>query len=487
MIGKTDSRQLEPVRLSSFLKDLPPEWQGANIAEEINRLSSLAGRKVVVLDDDPTGTQTVHGVKILTVWDLETIKSAISGREGIFYILTNSRAYPQKTAVEINEQIAHSIAKSCRELRKSVDIVSRSDSTLRGHYPAELEPLYRVLEPALGKFDAEIIIPAFFEGGRFTAHDIHWVIEGECAVPVGETEFAHDPVFGYKSSNLRSWIEEKTGGCYPAERVISITLDDMRMNGPDGVYAKLCGADRGSKYIVNAATYRDIEVFVLGLLRAEIEGKRFLFRSGASFVKVRGCIKTRDLLKPDEILAGCEHIPCGLIVVGSHVSRTSRQLQHLLEHITVAGIEIDVRSVLNSSTYEREVRRVEDEVNDFLQQGKDVVIYTSREVQRGINALENLDISQRVSQAVADVVASLKKPLRYLIAKGGITASDISTKALCLKQARVIGQILPGVPVWKLGEHQVSPNLAYVIFPGNVGTEDSLTQVVTALRLHTNP
>jgi uncharacterized protein YgbK (DUF1537 family) len=65
-----------------------------------------------------------------------------------------------------------------------------------------------------------------------------------------------------------------------------------------------------------------------------------------------------------------------------------------------------------------------------------------------------------------------------LIAKGGITSSDIATKSLKVKLAMVAGSILPGVPVWKLGEESLFPGMHYVIFPGNVGGDDALSLAV---------
>lgn len=73
---------------------------------------------------------------------------------------------------------------------------------------------------------------------------------------------------------------------------------------------------------------------------------------------------------------------------------------------------------------------------------------------------------------------------RYLIAKGGITSSDIGTKACQEKKAWVPGQIEKGIPVWKLGPKSRMPGTPYIIFPGNVGDEDTLYQVIRKLEVH---
>jgi uncharacterized protein YgbK (DUF1537 family) len=68
------------------------------------------------------------------------------------------------------------------------------------------------------------------------------------------------------------------------------------------------------------------------------------------------------------------------------------------------------------------------------------------------------------------------------LTKGGITSSDIATEGLAVKDALVCGQIIPGVPVWKLGAESRYPGLIYVVFPGNVGDAQALVEVVNKLR-----
>jgi uncharacterized protein YgbK (DUF1537 family) len=460
-----------------------------------------SARKVVVLDDDPTGTQTVHNVLVVTEWSEETLAYAFARKEAVFYILTNSRSYPAEEAVEMNREIARNLAQVAKRLGRDFDVVSRSDSTLRGHYPHEVEALKATLENCLGEaFSGEIIAPFFFEGGRLTAYDIHWVEEGEWLIPAAETEYARDSVFGYRHSHLRKWLEEKTNGRVKADAVVSITLDDVRTKGPSAVADILRGVAAGESIIVNAVTYRDMEVFVLGLLEAEEAGKRFIFRTAASFVKVRGGIESRGLLTVPELYPswpGRQVAPSdaglpegspkgGFIIVGSYVQKTTEQLKVAQKLDNLASIELDARALLNSQTHGKEIGSVTVKAEKALEQGRDVIIFTSRCLVTGKSEKENMEIARQVSDALVEVTRKIKTRPKFVVAKGGITSSDIGTKALDVTKAIVLGQILAGVPVWLLGEESRFPGIPFVVFPGNVGDRDALAQVISILRNNRN-
>jgi uncharacterized protein YgbK (DUF1537 family) len=471
------------VRKAKLLSSLSPEWEGKGLLRRIQDKIKVSGRKVVVLDDDPTGTQTVNNVLVLTEWSVEALQHALTRDETVFYILTNSRSYPVEQAVAMNREIAENLATAAQRLDQDFDVVSRSDSTLRGHYPREVQALRSALEDRLGiTYEGEIIAPFFFEGGRFTAHDIHWVQEGEWLIPAAQTEYAQDSIFGYHHSNLRQWVEEKTNGQIMADSVVSVTLDLIRAKGPLAVAALLRAVTGGQSVIVNALTYRDMEVFVLGLLEAEEEGKRFLFRTGASFVKVRGGIEDRGLLTSRELFPqGAPAGVGGLIVVGSYVQKTTDQLQLAVKLDKLVSIELGVPSILHSQTRQIEIENVSSQAEKALLAGRDVIVFTSRRLMTGASDEESVQIAQQVSDALVQVVRELGVKPRFVVAKGGITSSDIGTKALGVTRAMVPGQILPGIPVWLLGEESRFPGVPYVIFPGNVGTLDSLAQVITIL------
>jgi uncharacterized protein YgbK (DUF1537 family) len=112
-----------------------------------------------------------------------------------------------------------------------------------------------------------------------------------------------------------------------------------------------------------------------------------------------------------------------------------------------------------------------------MRQDATVVIYTSRELVAA-SGDESLLVGQAISQALVDIVRSIDIRPQLLVAKGGITSSDIATRACQVERATVLGQALPGVPVWRCGPESRQPGLSLVVFPGNVGGVDALSAVV---------
>jgi uncharacterized protein YgbK (DUF1537 family) len=476
------------VDADTLLAGLPPIWPDANLREEIGRWLAERDRVVVALDDDPTGTQTVHEVSVLTSWAEDELSDALRSGDPAVFILTNTRSMPLESAQAVNRQVARSLFAASRRAGKSLTIVSRSDSTLRGHYPGEIEALAEALvSDGARPFDATCLVPFFPEGGRLTVNDVHWVREGRRLVPAAETPYARDSVFGYTESYLPRWVEEKTDGRVRASEVSTISLDDLRLGGPDVVARKLLRARPGGVVCVNAADYRDLEVFVRGSQLAEVHGRHFLFRTAASFVKVAAGISDRDLLTAAEI-AGGRPSSGGLVVVGSHVPRSTAQLECLMERLpAINALELDVSRLLSVGERFSLVRRTAAALDGLIHSGRDAVIFTSRALVRGATKTRDLEIAAQVSSALVDLVSGLQSEPRYVIGKGGITASDLATGALRVRSARVLGQILPGVPVWRLGRTSRWPGMPYVVFPGNVGAEDALATIVARLSTRAQP
>jgi uncharacterized protein YgbK (DUF1537 family) len=469
-----------PVEAGEYLASQPTELIFSDALERVRRKISESGRRLAALDDDPTGTQTVHGVPVLTTWSVEDLRWALEQPSSTFYVLTNSRSFPEEEAARMNREISANLASAAELAGEDFAIVSRSDSTLRGHYPAETEALQRGLGV---DFDGVVLCPCYIEAGRLTVNDIHWVRQGERLVPAGETEFAGDASFGYSSSNLAAWVEEKTTGRVRATEVASVGLADIREGGPGRVAEILLGVSGGRTVVVNAASYADLEIFVLGLLDAEEKGKRFLYRTGPSFVRVRGGISEKGPLSAEELYGHRPRQGRGLVLVGSHVEMTTRQLEHALALSDVRPVELSVPRLLDAGARDGELDRVVSEVNQELAVAE-VVVYTSREVVRG-GGRTGLEIGVSVSDALVDVMRRVDRrlPLAFVVAKGGITSSDVGTRGLGVRRAEVAGQMLPGIiSVWILPEDSAFPGLPYVIFAGNVGEEDSLARVIEILR-----
>ncbi len=474
-----------PVDEREYLSSQPPELRIEGALEEIRGRVLESGKRVVVLDDDPTGVQSVHGVPVLTTWAVEDLRWALEQPSPTFYILTNSRSLPEREAVALNQEIARNLLGAAGP-GTDFDVVSRSDSTLRGHYPAETDALAEALREGGREPDGLVICPAFFEAGRLTLDDVHWVRQDGLLVPAGETEFASDHSFGYRSSDLKAWVEEKTRGQLAASEVLSVGLTDLREGGPERVAEILARASGGRPVVLNAAAYADLEVFVLGLLAAEEVGKRFLYRTGPSFVRTRGGITAPKILGTADLYRKRSGEGHGLVLVGSYVPTTTRQLEGALALDGLRGVEVSVPRLLEPGGREAELARVVEEVNHSLI-SSEVVVYTSRElVTAGEAGLTNFEIGAAVSGALVEVMRRVDRalPLSFVVAKGGITSSDVATKGLGVRRAEVAGPLLPPgiVPVWILPDENDFPGLPYVIFPGNVGGPSSLAEVIEVLR-----
>jgi uncharacterized protein YgbK (DUF1537 family) len=437
---------------------------------------------LVALDDDPTGTQTCHDIHVLTTWTVPVLKAEFESTApgSGFFILTNSRALHSPAARELTIEICQNLKEAAAQAGKRFEVVLRGDSTLRGHFPAEPE----AVEEALGASDAWILAPFFLQGGRYTINDIHYVAEGDILVPAAETPFAKDATFGFKSSHMADWVAEKSKGAISKERVRGISLTDIRTGGPDKINEILQSAAKGTVFIANAAAEEDMDVVVQGILKASAQGKKFLFRSAAAFVSARLGISSIPPITARKLQLSTA--TGGLIIAGSYVPKTTSQLKALIE---VAGdklttVELNVNKLLESDTSRgQELDHALEVASTALQQPKDVLIMTSRDIITGADERSSLDIGSVVAAALVSFLERLEVKPRYLIAKGGITSSDMATKGLRMKKATVVGQAAPGVPLWRCDEPTSKwAGLPYVVFPGNVGGEYTLAEVAEKWR-----
>ena len=440
-------------------------------------------KKLVVLDDDPTGVQTVHDVSVYTDWEEESIRKGFEEKEAMFFILTNSRSFSVEETTKVHQDIAARVAKVARELGQDFMIISRGDSTLRGHYPLETQLLADGLTKNEGVvIDGEIICPFFPEGGRYTMDNIHYVKEQENLVPAGMTEFAKDKTFGYKSSDLTEYVEEKTEGKYHKEDCITISLDELNALDVQGIKDKLMSAQNMAKIIVNAVSYADLKVFCAALVLAMKAGKHYMARTAAAFTKVMGRISDQPLLGRAQLEGDTKN--GGIVLIGSHVKKTTDQLNCLKELDGQADfMEFQVNTVFEENGLEKEVERTVKAAEEKILSGRTVVIYTSRQLLAPENMTpeEKLQISVKISNAVTSIIGKLSVKPKFIIAKGGITSSDVGTKALRVKKARVMGQVKKGIPVWMTGEESKFPGMPYIIFPGNVGEVSTLKEIVEEL------
>lgn len=474
---------MNEVRINAVALTEYPLPDRRKVSEALAAEAAASRRKFIVLDDDPTGVQTVHDVSVYTDWSLESLRQGFAEENSLFFILTNSRGLTEKQTTKVHTEIAERTAKVAREFGLDYLIISRGDSTLRGHYPLETALLREVAEREGGEpIDGEILCPYFKEGGRFTLHDVHYVKYGEELVPCGQTEFAKDETFGYQSSNLAEYIEEKTKGTYKAEDVIRISLESLRALDYDGVEAQLLKAHDFGKILVNAAEDCDVEVFATALYRAMAKGKHYMIRCAAALVKAIGNISSRPLLTRQDMVT-VKSQAGGIIVVGSHTKKTTAQLEELKKVDGITFIEMNSDLVLTEGALEQETKDIIRRAGEQIAAGSTVCISTKRAVLTLPDDTPEAALlrSVKISDAVQSCVGELPVTPAFVVAKGGITSSDVGTKALQVKRAWVLGQIAPGVPVWRTGEESRFPGTPYVIFPGNVGEVHTLRDAVETL------
>lgn len=425
--------------------------------------------KIIVLDDDPTGSQTVHSCLLLLKWDVETLVVGLQDAAPIVFILTNTRALTPQQAEAVTQEV-------CQNLKVAIPqagveeflVVSRSDSTLRGHYPIETD----AIAAELGPFDAHFMVPAFFEGGRITRDSTHYVVQNGTPIPAHETEFAKDSVFGYSTAYLPDYVAEKTQGRIAASQVERFTLAKLRQ----GCLEALLALENNVCVAVDGEMQADLNQFAQDVLAAAAEGKRFLFRSAASLLTALAALPEQPVAAEAMAQYVKDGHP-GAVLVGSHVKKTTQQLAVLLKAPGAIGVEVDITQLVEASAEVRSQLLTDtlQRISQVHEQGQTPVIYTSRQELTFNDAQTRLDFGKSVSTLLMDIVRGLPGDLGFLISKGGITSNDTLSDGLALRTTRLLGQILPGCSVVRTPkDHPQFPEMPVVLFPGNVGDEQAL-------------
>jgi uncharacterized protein YgbK (DUF1537 family) len=425
--------------------------------------------KIIVLDDDPTGSQTVHSCLLLTRWDVPTLKLGLTDSVPIFFILTNTRALEPSQAEAVTREVCQNLKLALAQTNiTDFLVVSRSDSTLRGHYPIETD----VIAAELGGFDAHFLMPAFFEGGRITRNSTHYLVVDGVETPVHKTEFARDSVFGYSHSYLPDYVAEKTDGKIPADRVVQFLLEEVRTGSLD----RLMQLERNRCCVVDGEKQADFDRFAADVIQAASQGKKFLFRSGASILTSLANLGSQPIPATEMSKYVRDGKP-GAIIIGSHVKKTTEQLNQLLITPGIVGVQIDVSQLIDDDASVRTqlLATILDRINTIHTDGNTPAIYTSRKELTFNSIQTRLQFGEAVSTLLMDIVRALPSDIGFLISKGGITSNDTLSKGLALPTARLLGQILPGCSaIVTPPTHPQFPNLPVVLFPGNVGDADAL-------------
>ena len=428
--------------------------------------------KIVVLDDDPTGIQTIHGCYLVAQWDQEKLETALNDDIDFFYVLVNSRGKNREEAQRDITEIVTRLLEINKRYGYKMVFICRSDSTLRGHFPLELNCVTKLIEDEK-KVDGFFLIPAFFEAGRVTKNDTHYLKQDGKYIPVDETEFARDSVFPFSTAYLPGYIHEKTKGKISTESVVSIDFSKREKSENADIIGKL--AD-GRWAVVNAEEYDNLVAFTAEVYKNLNENKYYVFQSSSSFVKAFTHNPDQPLIRD----FNSKLFSDGLVIIGSHVKKTTQQLNRLLKSDVAQGYELDIDKIIgNSDAYLRSV------FNDLLTiraHGCIPIVYTPREERKMISHNEQIELGKQISSFLVGIVKDIPYAIFWLISKGGITSHELLTKGLEVSLCRVHGQVLPGVPVVRIEGGGHPEPFSFIIFPGNVGSEDSLLETFEIMR-----
>lgn len=424
---------------------------------------------LVFLDDDPTGTQAVTNVPVLLRWDTATLATALQSRPRAIHVLTNSRAFPAEQA----EAIVLDAALAVRAVTPTAQLVVRGDSTLRGHLLEEYRAVWRATEhqrpPVL------LLVPALPAAGRITRGGVHYLVRDGHAVPLSETEYAADGAFAYHSPRLLEWAQERSGGLFEMARGKEVALAQLRARGPDSVTEALTrAADAGGPSVCapDAETVDDLELIAAGLRRALAAGVTVATRCAPTFAGVLAGTLANGYVAPPQAGAGV------LIVCGSYVANTTRQLEYLCGRRGICAIELD--PVVLAGDGEHASKTIADAAElarKGLKNRRVALVATAR---RRPSGTRDFETGMRIARRLASIVPAIGDAADVIIAKGGITSAVTVQEGLGAVEALAVGPLMPGVVLW---QPKVKQPRSYVVVPGNVGGHALLAELLELLEV----
>ena len=443
--------------------------------------------KIVVIDDDPTGSQTVNNCLLLLKWDYSTLVKGFNSNSNLFFILANTRSLSENDVelrlVEICNAIKEVLTSDSYK-EEEIILISRGDSTLRGHN--FLEPY--IINKFLGPFDATFHIPAFIEGRRLTINGSHYVDK----IPVDKTIFAKDKIFGYKTSNIKNLLYEKSKSQINLNDIQNLKLNELKVleiEENNSVFKKLRNLKNNTHVIVDAENYSQLKKFSLAINKLNKQ-KKFLFRTAASFISSISEIKSNlqkeiffsDLRRKNDEK---KFLP-GLVVVGSYLELSTLQMKKLLEVTHCEAIELDVFEffkIISLKNHQNQLNLFKNkllvEIRSNFCKGKTPVLFTSRKF-LCLDCSKQVNFYNSLAFFISGLVSDLKHEIGYLISKGGITTNVILTNGLKADYVYLEGQIITGISLvtYKIKNDEALP---IVTFPGNIGSQDSLFKVWSTL------
>ena len=439
--------------------------------------------KIIVIDDDPTGSQSVHDCLLLLNWDYEILLNGLKSSSNLLFILANTRSLSEREVEKRLKEICNNLCKifASENLQDDFIFVSRGDSTLRGHN--FLEP--DLINKYLGPFDATFHIPAFLEGNRITIDGKHFVN----GVPAHKTIFAKDNIFGYETNDLKKLLYQKSRSKIEFQNIKN--LNNIENYSRDELINFIENLINNTHVIVDIDKFSQLQKFS-EIIRNSIKNKKFLFRTAASFLKAISNTKNSQknhfyysqLRRRNQLN---KFLP-GLIIIGSHTEISTKQLEKLLEVNSCVAIELDVEGFYvahNSKDDKTQIFKFKKVILNYMREilnnSRIPVLFTSRKVKKFENNLDQMNFYNCLSSFIAELVANLKDEIGYLIAKGGITSNTILNSSFNVDYVYLEGQISSGISLVRVKLFNRNNDLPVITFPGNLGNDNSLVEVWKAI------
>jgi uncharacterized protein YgbK (DUF1537 family) len=423
-----------------------------------------AAAPLVVLDDDPTGAQAEAGVPVALEWGVELLGAVAAGRPAAVHLLTNTRALTGAEAQSVTRAAAEAGARAFPDSR----IVLRGDSTLRAHLLPEYLGLVEALHP--GRRPVLMLVPALPAAGRVTEGGVHYIEHDGGRVPLERTEYAVDPDFAYSSARLLDWAEERSEGFFPAASGREVTIEELRGRGAAAVADALSDlSGRGAQAVlaIDCLDSGDLELAAEGVREAGRAGVEFVVRSAPAFVGVlSGAAADRYQPVPRAESAV-------LVICGSHVPTSTRQLERLARRRPHSVVWVAPEGLAGGAGPET-IAAVAGEAAGLMESGGLAVVATSREV---LEDGDRLRAGAAIASGLAAILARLRDRVDVVVSKGGITSAVNVREGLESGLAEVVGPLRDGVSLWSV-ETPERRTLPFVVFPGNVGGDDELADLV---------
>jgi len=445
--------------------------------------------KIIIIDDDPTGSQTVSDCNLILRWDYETILKGLKGSSNLLFILANTRSLAEKDVKIRLKEICSSLEKIMNNVlfaEEKFIVISRGDSTLRGHN--FIEPF--IINQLLGPFDATFYIPAFIEGNRTTINGNHFVDN----IPIHKTIFSKDKIFGFKTSNIKELIYQQSNRQINNNHIENIFIkdfDELDQNQPNHIQTYMENLKNNKKVIVDIIDYSQLDKFSR-IVKTLIKKKKFLFRSAASFISslsnIKQTQKDKTYFSQLRRKNSSNQIMKGLVVIGSYVKLTTLQLNAVLGISLCKPIEINVYKLYDCFKHKDNLNQINHlkekilfSIRSYLSQDDIPVLFTSREIISPRDKNDLIQFQYFLSVFIANIVSAVKNELGYLISKGGITTNTILSEGLHADSVYLEGQILPGVSLVTFNLLKQKGKLPIVTFPGNIGNRMSLVKALEIL------